>query len=59
LLEGISQTGEELVVTNCGRPLARVKPVVAAPSMHGSVEYLVPDEELLEPIAGDRDAGRR
>jgi len=59
LLEDISQTGEELVVTKRGRPLARVKPVVSAPSMEGSVEYLVPDEELLEPIAGDWDAGRR
>jgi prevent-host-death family protein len=58
LLEDISQTGEELVVTKRGRPLARVEPIRAAPSLKGSVEYLVSDEELIEPVGSDWDADR-
>ncbi len=58
LLEDISQTGEELVVTKRGRPLARVAPIGAVPSLEGSVEYLVPDEELIEPVGSAWDAER-
>jgi len=56
LLEDISQTGEELVVTKRGRPLARVAPIRAVPSLEGSVEYLVLDEELIEPVGSAWDA---
>jgi hypothetical protein len=30
-----------------------------APSLQGSVEYLVSDEELIQPIGEDWDADRR
>ena len=50
LLEEISETGEEIIVTKRGRPLARVQPVTRMPSLVGSVSFLVTDEELIEPI---------
>ncbi len=59
LLEEISHTGEGIVVTKRGRPLARVEPMPEAPSLQGSVEYLVSDEELIQPIEEDWDADRR
>ncbi|MGH2427464.1 MAG: type II toxin-antitoxin system Phd/YefM family antitoxin [Candidatus Limnocylindria bacterium] len=59
LLEEIAQTGEELVVTKRGRPLARVRPARRSPSLRGSVEYLVPDDELIEPVGQPWDADHR
>ncbi len=48
-------TGEELVITKRGTPIARVVPVEQAPSLEGSVTSLVDDDELLAPLA-DWDA---
>ncbi|CAN5432549.1 MAG: type II toxin-antitoxin system Phd/YefM family antitoxin [Chloroflexi bacterium] len=59
LLEEVAQTGEELVVTKRGQPLARVLSAREAPSLVGSVDYLVSDEELIAPVAQDWDAAPR
>lgn len=56
LLEDVRTSGEELVVTKRGVPLARVLPPATAPDLRGSVRYLVSDEELLMPIDARWDA---
>jgi prevent-host-death family protein len=50
LLDEVSQTGETIVVTKRGKPVAKVEPVEEPPSLKGSVTYLVSDEELIAPI---------
>jgi prevent-host-death family protein len=50
LLDEVAETGETIVVTKRGKPVARVEPVEAPPSLKGSVTYLVSDEELIAPI---------
>jgi prevent-host-death family protein len=50
LLDEVSQTGETIVVTKRGKPVAKVGPVEEPPSLKGSVTYLVSDEELIAPI---------
>jgi prevent-host-death family protein len=50
LLDHVAATGEELVVTKRGKPVARVTPVDEPPSLLGSITYNVSDEELIEPF---------
>lgn len=50
LLDQVAATGEELVVTKRGKPVARVVPVEEPPSLRGSIRILVSEEELLEPL---------
>ncbi|MBA2383598.1 MAG: type II toxin-antitoxin system Phd/YefM family antitoxin [Actinobacteria bacterium] len=50
LLDDVAATGRPLVVTKRGKPVARVVPVEAPPSLRGSVTYLVDDEELLASL---------
>ena len=50
LLDEVAATGQELVVTKRGKPVARVVPVEEAPPLLGSVTYAVSDEELIAPI---------
>ena len=47
LLDEVASSGETIVVTKRGRPVARVGPVEEPPSLEGSVVFLVDDEELL------------
>jgi prevent-host-death family protein len=56
LLDEVAATGEEIVVTKRGRPVARVSAATAPQSLRGSVTYLVSDEELIEPIDVEWDA---
>lgn len=58
LLDEVAATGETLVVTKRGRPVARVTPTEAPPSLSGSVTYLVDDDELIAPLDTDWDATR-
>lgn len=55
LLDEVAESGAELVVTKHGRPVARVAPIDDA-SLHGSVEQLVVDDELVAPIEVGWDA---
>jgi prevent-host-death family protein len=47
LLDEVAETGETIVVTKRGKPVARVEPVEEPPSLKGSVVYLVDDAELF------------
>lgn len=50
LLDEVAETGETIVVTKRGKPVARVEPVEEPRSLVGSVTFLVSDDELTEPI---------
>lgn len=50
LLDEVAETGETIVVTKRGKPVARVGPMEPPPSLKGSVTYLVSDEELIKPV---------
>jgi prevent-host-death family protein len=50
LLDEVAETGETIVVTKRGTPVAKIEPVEKPPSLKGSVTYLVSDEELIAPI---------
>ena len=47
LLDEVAETGETIVVTKRGKPVAKVEPVEEPQSLAGSVIYLVDDDELL------------
>jgi prevent-host-death family protein len=50
LLDDVAATGQPIVVTKRGKPVAQVVPVEEPPSLRGSVTYLVDDEELIAPL---------
>ncbi len=50
LLGEVAETGETIVVTKRGKPVARLGPMEPPPSLKGSVTYLVSDEELIKPL---------
>lgn len=56
LLDQVAQTGEEVVVTKRGKPVARLLPLEEPPSVKGSVTYLVDDDELIKPLPVRWDA---
>jgi prevent-host-death family protein len=47
LLDEVSETGETLVVTKRGRPVARVVPALTPDDLSGSVKINMTDEELI------------
>lgn len=56
LLDDVAETGAELIVTKRGKPVARVSPVDEGSSLDGSVEVLVDEKELLEPVGEHWDS---
>ncbi len=56
LLDDVAATGQPLVVTKRGRPVAEVVPYQPPKPLAGTVKILVSEEELLAPVA-DWDAG--
>ena len=50
LLDDVAETGETIVVTKRGKPVAKLQPVEEPRSLKGSVIYHVSDEELIAPI---------
>ena len=58
LLDEVSETGETIVVTKRGRPVATVQAVEEPRSLVGSITFLVSDEELIEPILEPWDIER-
>lgn len=56
LLDEIAATGQPVVVTKRGKPVARVVPVEPAPTLVGSVTYLVGEDELIAPLGERWDA---
>jgi prevent-host-death family protein len=59
LLDEVAETGESLVVTKHGRPVARVAPVQAPTSLRGSVTFKVSDDELTASLPERWDAAGR
>lgn len=47
LLDEVAETGETLVVTKHGRPVARVEPAASPDDLLGSVKFNISDEELI------------
>lgn len=47
LLDEVAETGEALVVTKHGRPVARVEPLPRAEDLRGSGKINMTDEELI------------
>lgn len=56
LLDDVAESGQILVITKHGRPVARVMPVEPPPSLVGSVTFLVSDEALIAPLDVEWDA---
>lgn len=55
LLDEVADTGETLLVTKQGRALARVGPPLRADDLLGSVEFHIPDDELIQFSMGPYD----
>ena len=55
LLDEVAETGEALVVTKHGRPVARVVPALQPGDLRGSVEIKMTDEELVNFSMGPWD----
>lgn len=53
LLDEVAESGETLVVTKRGKPVARVEPARPPRSLAGSVTFLVSDEEFIAPLFPD------
>jgi len=53
LLDEVAQTGQELVVTKRGKPVAKVVPIRPPKDLRGSVLW---EKDLLSPIAVKWDA---
>jgi antitoxin (DNA-binding transcriptional repressor) of toxin-antitoxin stability system len=51
-------SGEEIVVTKYGRPVARVVAAEEPADLRGSVTFHVDDDALIAPLEGDWDAER-
>jgi antitoxin (DNA-binding transcriptional repressor) of toxin-antitoxin stability system len=56
MLDQVAATGEEIVVTKRGRPVARVVAAGEPASLLSSVTFNVSDEELLAPLEESWDA---
>ena len=50
LLDEVAASGEEIIVTKRGKPVARLLPLEPPDSLKGTVTYLVSDEELMAPL---------
>lgn len=57
LLDEVSETGAELVVTKRGRPVARVLPMEEPKPLEGSVTERVSEADLIAPVEDGWDAG--
>ena len=55
LLDEVAATGETLVVTKRGRPVAQVTPVAPPRTLAGSIRR---ERDLVSPIGGRWDAER-
>lgn len=56
MLDEVAATGEQIVVTKRGRPVARLVAIEAPVSLKGSVTYNVSDDELIAPLDERWDA---
>ncbi len=56
LLDDVALTGEEVVVTKRGRPVARLVAIDAPQPLAGSVTFHASDDELVAPLDAAWDA---
>lgn len=56
LLDEVAETGESLLITKHGQPVARVDPVQPPASLRGSVTFASADEDLIAPLSERWDA---
>jgi prevent-host-death family protein len=50
VLDEVASSGTTVVVTKRGKAVARVVPAKAPPSLRGSVQVLVSDDEFIAPL---------
>lgn len=55
LLDQVAETGETLVITKHGRPVARVEPPMRPDDLRGSVKFNISDDELIHFSMGPWD----
>jgi prevent-host-death family protein len=55
LLDEVAESGETIVVTKRGKPIARLLPLEPPESLEGSVTFLVDDDEFIAPLYPDWD----
>lgn len=55
LLDQVAETGETLVITKHGRPVARVEPPLRPDDLRGSVQFNISDDELIHFSMGPWD----
>ena len=55
LLDEVSETGETLVITKHGKPVARVEPPLRPNDLRGSVKINMSDDELVHFSMGPWD----
>jgi prevent-host-death family protein len=55
LLDQVAETGETLVITKHGRPVARVEPPPRPDDLQGSVKFNISDDELIHFSMGPWD----
>jgi prevent-host-death family protein len=53
LLDDVAESGETIIVTKRGRPVARLLPLAPPESLEGSVTFLVDDDEFIAPLFPD------
>jgi prevent-host-death family protein len=58
LLDEVAETGETLIVTKHGRPVARVEPPLRPDDLRGSVKIEMTDQELIHFSMGPWDMER-
>lgn len=56
VLDRVEASGESVVVTKHGRPVARLVPIPDDAPLAGSVRFLVDDEALIAPLDEPWDA---
>ncbi|MBS1871303.1 MAG: type II toxin-antitoxin system Phd/YefM family antitoxin [Actinobacteria bacterium] len=56
LLDEVALTGEEIVVTKRGRPVAKLVAIEEPQPLAGSVSFHVSDDELVAPVDAVWDA---
>lgn len=57
-LDDVERTGEAIVVTKHGRPVARIVAIDDDAPLAGSVSFLVDDDALIAPLGDAWDAER-
>jgi prevent-host-death family protein len=55
LLDQVAETGETLVITKHGRPVARLEPPPRPDDLRGSVKFNISDDELVHFSMGPWD----